>query len=68
LTNVALGLALVAVLPANLLVELHPEQPAAFGERAVVGTAIVLLVLALWTNRALALGLVRSPAGQDGTS
>ena len=80
LANVALGLALIAVLPANVLVDLRPEQSAAFAERAVVGTAIMLLVLALWTNRALALrlirspgsirspDLIRSPAGQNGTS
>lgn len=55
------------MLPVNLLVQLRPEQSAAFGERAAAGTAIVLLVLALWTNRVLALHLIRSPAGQNGT-
>lgn len=73
LANIVIGLALVAVLPVNLLGQLTPEQSAAFGERAAVGTAVLLLALAVWTNRELAVqlartpGLSRSPAGQNGS-
>jgi hypothetical protein len=64
-TNVGMGLALVAVLPVNLAIE--PPDPAVgsagFGTVASALTALLLLIAALWTNRALAASLVRPAAG-----
>lgn len=60
LANVALGLTLIAVLPANLLVAPHVER--SLGNHGTVGTAVLMLLLTVWTNRELALGLIRSPA------